>query len=201
MIRGLGVGAAVALCATMIKMSIRRKLFFAFTLVAAISSAALLWVARSYIGTVRAELDRRFLEDAKDALDRQGWTGEERVQAAFDVLTDVAAEPDILKATNRSEPWFGGWSDDLPHAPLVQVALWDASKRQIVRSATRPGAQVTLLADVDPNEIAARLKEPRAARLGNVPILWADTGPLFPIAAVGDQALLGYVIGQIDTCA
>ena len=55
----------------MVKMSIRRKLFFAFTLVVAISSAALLWVTRSYMGTVREQLDRDFLDDARAAVRRQ----------------------------------------------------------------------------------------------------------------------------------
>jgi signal transduction histidine kinase len=192
----LSFGAAVALCATMIKMSIRRKLFLAFTLVAAISSAALLWVARSYIGTVRAQLDRRFLEDARDALQRQGEMAEDREQAAWDVLRDVAAEPSILKPPYASEVWSNGLPDVA--LPLVQIALWDSSKQQIVRSKARPGAAVTLLENVDPAEIAARLKDPSAARMGNLPILWLNDGPLFPFAGIGDETLLGFAIGQID---
>jgi len=53
------------------KMSIRRKLFLAFALVAAISSAALLLLAGPYMRSVRAQLDRRFLDDARAALTRQ----------------------------------------------------------------------------------------------------------------------------------
>lgn len=180
----------------MLKMSIRRKLFFAFALVAAISSAALLWLAHSYIGSTRAELDRRFLEDARDALQRQGEQAEEREQVAWQVLGDVAAEPNILKPPYASDAWSGG----LPEValPLVQIALWDSSKKQIVRSRARPGAAVALLENIDPAEIAARLKDPRAARMGNIPILWLNDGPLFPFVAIGDETLLGYAIGQID---
>lgn len=182
----------------MVKMSIRRKLFLAFTLVAAIASAALLWIAGSYIGSVRAEIDRGFLEKARDALRRQDALAENRQQASFDVLRDVAADPNTLKPVNRSDgPWVDGF-DAAP--PLIQIALWDSSKRQIVRSIPRPGAHVTRLERIDPNEIVARLKEPRAARMGNLPILWDDDGgPLFPVFAIGDDAPpVGYVIGEID---
>jgi signal transduction histidine kinase len=193
----LGIGADVALCATMVKMSIRRKLFFAFTLVAAISSAALLWLARSYIGSMRAELDRRFLEDARDALYRQNVEADNREQWAFDVVKDFAAEPDILKPPHRSEAWSGDWFDAA--LPLVQIALWDSSQQQIVRSIALPGAQVTRLEKIDKAEIAARLKDPRAALVGDIPILWGDNGTLFPIAAIGDEVpRLGYAVGEID---
>jgi signal transduction histidine kinase len=183
-------------------MSIRRKLFLAFTLVAAISSAALLWLARSYIGSTRAQLDRRFLEDARAALQREDATAENRVQQSFQVLLDVAAEPDILMPTDRSETWWGGWFEGAP--PLVQIALWDSSKQEIVRSMARPGAQVTPLEKIDKAEIAARLNDPRAARIGNIPILrvddrpFLDDGPLFPIATIGEEAPLGFVIGEIE---
>jgi signal transduction histidine kinase len=193
----VGYGAPLAVVPTMLKMSIRRKLFLAFMLVAAISSAALLWLARSYIGSTRAELDRRFLEDARAALQQQGQTAEARQQAAFDVLGDVAAEPNILKPPYASDVWSGG----LPNValPLVQIALWDSSKQQIVRSKARPGAAVTLLENIDPAEIAARLKEPRAARLGNIPVLWLPhDGPLFPFVPIGDETQLGFAIGQLD---
>jgi signal transduction histidine kinase len=185
----------------MLKMSIRPKLFLAFALVAAISSAALLLLAGSYMRSVRAELDRRFLEDARAALHRQDETAENRLQASFDVLTDVAAEPDTLQPVARSDAWWGAWFDGAP--PLVQIALWDSSKQEIVRSMARPGAHVTPLENIDKAEIAARLKNPRAARMGNIPVLWVDNGPLFnwplfPIATIGEEAPLGFVIGEVD---
>jgi len=179
----------------MVKMSIRRKLFFAFTLVAAISSAALLWVTRSYMGTVREQLDRDFLDDARAAVRRQEVAADEWEQASFDVLKDLAVEPDILKPADRSDASSRNWFDDAP--PLVQIAVWDARKQEIVRSATRPGAQVTLLQNVDQAEIAAALKAPHADPMGDFPILW-DNGTIFPFKAIGDETLLGYVIGEID---
>ena len=177
----------------MVKMSIRKKLFLAFTLVAAISSAALLWLARSYIGTVRAELDRRFLDDARAALQRQVEKAAERPEQSYQVLTDVAAEPDILVPADRSEAWWGGWFDAAP--ALVQIAVWDSSKQEIVRSVARPGARVTHLASF---QVAAGLKDPRSRMDDFSVILWSNNGPLFPIAAIGGDAPRGFVIGEVE---
>jgi signal transduction histidine kinase len=179
----------------MVKMSIRRKLFLAFTLVAAISSAALLWLARSYMGTVREQLDRDFLDDARDAAQRQGQMAEEREQVAWQVLGDVAAEPNILKPPYASDVLSNGLPDVA--LPLVQIAVWDARKQEIVHSVVRPGAQVFLLQNIDPAEIAAALKDPHAEPMGNIPILW-DNGSMVPFRFIGDETILGYVIGEID---
>lgn len=181
----------------MVKMSIRRKLFLAFALVAAMSSASLVWLGRAYVATAHAELDRRFLENARAALQDEEFTAENRVQQCHDVVLDVAAEPDILSATDRSPLWSSEWLDGAP--PLVQIALWDGSKQRIVRSMARPGTQPAPLQNIDPAEIAARLKDPRAMIIGNIQILWWPNGPFYPIGAIGEDKPLGYVIGEIDS--
>ncbi|HWE29967.1 MAG TPA: hypothetical protein VHB97_18275, partial [Polyangia bacterium] len=124
----------------MLKMSIRRKLFLAFTLVAAISSAALLALARSYIGSVRAQLDRKFLDDARGALDRQQAQGELNERRVFETIKELARDPNVLTA---EEPISSELFQSAP--ALAEIVVWDAQSRKIVRSATQPGSAVTLL--------------------------------------------------------
>src|SRR6185312_11957854 len=96
--RGVGRGPALALRGCMLKMSIRRKLFLAFALVAAISSAALLLFARSYMANERAQLDRRFLDQAHGALEQLTQRTETLEREGMDVISDGSLDPQMLTA-------------------------------------------------------------------------------------------------------
>ncbi|MCU1283304.1 MAG: histidine kinase [bacterium] len=180
----------------MLKMSIRRKLFLAFALVAAISSAALLLLAGSYIQNVRAQLDRHFVEDARAALHRQDERAAFIQDQVFDALNEVAAEPDLLKKyANPSQ--LGGIFDRVP--ALVQIALWDSSKHELVGTMVRPGAHAALLQNIDQLDLAAELQTPRAHIGKSAVIYLSQNGPLFHVATIGSkEAPRGYAIGEVD---
>ena len=164
--RRVGGGAALAVAAGMLKMSIRRKLFLAFALVAAISSAALLLLAGSYIRTVRAQLDCHFLEDARAALDCEGAQSEELEQEALDVVENGALDPDMLWSFLADESSWRLLFDRVPG--LIQLAVYDARKR-IVRA---QGTEVDPLQDQD---IEAALAGP--STLAGGPVASVDVHP------------------------
>jgi hypothetical protein len=99
----LGAAQRLLCVAGMPTMSIRRKLFLAFALVAAISSAALLLLARSYIRTVQADLDARFMEQARSAFDRQTQITEQTENQVLDMVSNAALNPDMLVTLLKDE--------------------------------------------------------------------------------------------------
>jgi signal transduction histidine kinase len=180
----------------MLKMSIRKKLFLAFTLVAAISSAALLLLAGSYIGSVRAQLDRHFVEDARAALHRQDERAAFTQDQVYDTLREVAAEPDLL--TRYASPaQLARFFDRVP--ALVQIAIWDSSKQEIVGTMVKPGAHAWLLENIDRADFAAELKTP-PAHIGKSAIVYlSQNGPLFHVTTIGSkEAPRGYAIGEVN---
>jgi signal transduction histidine kinase len=118
-------------------MSIRQKLFVAFLTVAAISIAALLMLARDYTRSVREELDRRFLDDARAAFDRQGEEAQRRMRPADLAVSTLAGTADVL-APLSSSGVEGGVLDTTP--VILQLGIWDARRRELVRSAARSTA-------------------------------------------------------------
>ena len=196
-LRMLGFGALVALCATMIKMSIRRKLFFAFTLVAAISSAALLWLARSYIGTVRARPRSPLHRASPRCAQRQTQiTAQTEKQAAFDILVGCCAEPDFCSLHSERCVVRRVLGCRAATGPGRAVGLEQAAHRSLEGA---PRSRRRDPREHRPGRIAACLKDPHAARLGNIPVLWLPhDGPLFPFVPIGDETQLGFAIGQID---
>ena len=186
----------------MLKMSIRGKLFLAFTFVAAISSAALLVLAGSYIRNVRAQLDRHFLEDARAALDRQGQQSDRFEQQALDIVSDGALDPGMLSSllSDKSQVHALGSQTMFERVPaLLQLALFDEDKQKLLRTWTREGAPVEPLED---KAIAALLAGPQQVSVGVHPVgreTVIQAGRYFAIANTGSAAApRPTAIGEID---
>jgi hypothetical protein len=133
----LAAARRLLLVAGMPTMSIRRKLFLAFALVAAISSAALLLLAQSYIRTVRADLDARFLEQARTAFDRQTEVTERTENQIFDLVSNGALDPTMLGSMMKDQENWRILGDRMP--ALVQLAVYKGPKQMLLWSWGRPG--------------------------------------------------------------
>ena len=183
----------------MLKMSIRRKLFLAFALVAAISSAALLLLAGSYIRSVRAELDRHFLEDARAALNRQNQAAEHNEEQLLDVVSDVALERDILAPTYASDSQLAGFFDHVP--ALVQLAVWDSDRQELVRAMVRTGAGVQPLNNANAAALLTgpqKFRHPGVGTFGHHIVIQNERQ--FPIANIGsNEKPRGTIIGEEDS--
>jgi hypothetical protein len=195
-IEGLVTARRLLYVPTMLKMSIRRQLFFAFALVAAISSAALLLLAGAYIGNVRAQLDRHFLEDARAALDRQSERCHQLEVETLDIVSDGALDP-MLVASLVNDPQLATLFEHLP--ALVQLAIYDERAHAMVLVLARPGAAVQPLRAAD---AATLLAGPQLVHVGVHPIgrtTVFDNGRYFAIANAGsNEAPRDTVIGELD---
>lgn len=186
MIGTLAAARRLLCVATMLKMSIRRKLCLAFALVAAISSAALLLLASSYIRTVRAQLDRHFLEDARAALDQQSRRTETLEKQGMDVVFDGSVDPKMLTDTLTDE---SNWRILFERVPtLLQLRVYDDHQRMWIRAWARPGSTFPADPLQDP-DIAAVLGE-RHMMSGGGDFVGRTTlmknGRYFAIATTGD---------------
>ena len=129
--RRVGLGAAVALLATMLTMSIRRKLFLAFALVAAISSAAPCGCSRSYIrdracaSSIAASSRTRATRWIARAR-RSQRADQER---AFDVLSEIAADREHSEA--------GRYASDSLVRPVAPIARRRSSRSRCGTRASR----------------------------------------------------------------
>jgi signal transduction histidine kinase len=183
----------------MLKMSIRHKLFFAFALVAAISSAALLLLARSYVASVRAQLDRQFLDDARAAFERQTAAGERLEQQAESIVTEGALDPQVLSSFMSDE---SAWHVLFERVPLLrQLALYDDRQRIWELAWGRPGQPLA----VDPlrDKDFAEVIDERGMLGGGADFVGHTTvtknGRLFAIAAGSSDGKRGMdVIAELD---
>jgi signal transduction histidine kinase len=179
--------------AIMPTMSIRRKLFLAFALVAAISSTALLLLAQSYVRTVRAELDARFLEQARSGFDRQTQLTELIENQVLDMVSNGALDPKMVASMLKDEASWRVLGDRMP--VLVQLALYDGHHQVGVWAWGRPG-----VAFVDPlrDPVVPSLLEERQAASGDTYFggqqALVKDGRSFAIASSGRAA----VVAELD---
>ncbi|HEY2743478.1 MAG TPA: HAMP domain-containing sensor histidine kinase [Polyangia bacterium] len=185
----------------MLKMSIRRQLFLAFTLVAAISSAALLVLARSYVRNVRGQLDRHFLEDGRAALNRQDQQSGSWETQALDIVSDGALDPNMLSSLMSDESQLQKLFQSVP--ALLQLAVFDEQKGKLLHTWARHGTPVEPLSD---RKIEAMLAEPHDG--AHVEVNWGahpvgrttviEDNRFFAIANTGsDAAPRATVVGEI----
>ena len=177
----------------MLKMSIRRKLFLAFALVAAISSAALLLLARSYIRTVRADLDARFLAQARTAFDRQTEVTERQENQVLDMVSNAALDPQMLVSLMKDQQNWRVLGDRTP--VLVKLIIYDGRRQVGVWAWGRPG--VTWV-DPEQDPRMPELLEERQAASGETylggQIAVVKDGRNFAIGSSGRTA----VIAEMD---
>ena len=183
----------------MLKMSIRRKLFLAFALVAAISSAALLLFARSYMANERAQLDRRFLDQAHGALEQLTQRTETLEREGMDVISDGSLDPQMLTAVLVDESHWQILFDRTPS--LLQLAVFDDQRGVWLHAWGRPGAAVPPdpLHDKDVETVL----EERALDNGRVKFIGRTTlmqnGRYFAVATSGSNDKPRYtVLAELD---
>ena len=177
----------------MLKMSIRRKLFLAFALVAAISSAALLLLARSSIRAVRADLDARCLAQARAAFDRQTQMTEETESHVLDMVSSAALAPQMLTSFMKDEESRRVLGDRMPM--LVEELIYDGRRLTGRWSWERPGVA---LVDPDQDSVLPAVLDDQQVASGDSYIGGQRTlvknGRNFAIAANGRTA----VIAEMD---
>ncbi|HXU70669.1 MAG TPA: hypothetical protein VN947_15135, partial [Polyangia bacterium] len=199
MINELAAARRLLCSAGMLKMSIRRKLFLAFSLVAAISSATLLLVAASYVRTVRAQLDRQFLEDARSTLERDRSYRASLDQEALDFIQSGALDPGLFASFLAGDSQTQTMFERVP--ALLQIALYDRHTATPLRVWTRPGSSV---ARMQLKDIEALMYGPGArVSVGVYPVghnFLVKNGRYFAMSnASTELAPRGMIVGELDT--